>query len=53
MMAGVLRNVRKTDLLEPFPRIKAYRDRCFARPALGHTLEMYAARFGVSVDQIR
>ena len=53
MMAGVLRNVRKTDLLEPFPRIKAYRDRCFARPAWERTLEMYAARFGVGVDQIR
>lgn len=53
MMAGVLRNVRKTDLLEPFPLTKAYRDRCFARPAWERTLEMYAARFGVSVDQIR
>jgi glutathione S-transferase len=24
MMAGVLRNIRKTDLMEPFPRLKAY-----------------------------
>ena len=53
MMAGVLRNVRKTDLLDPFPKTKAYRDRCFARPAWERTLAMYAARFGVSVDQIR
>ena len=53
MMAGVLRNVRKTDLLDPFPKIKAYRDRCFARPAWEHTLQQYAARFGVSVDHIR
>lgn len=53
MMAGVLRNVRKTDLLDPFPNTKAYRDRCFARPAWERTLSMYAARFGVSVNQIR
>jgi glutathione S-transferase len=26
MMAGVLRNVRKTDLLDPFPNTKAYRE---------------------------
>ena len=53
MMAGVLRNVRKTDLLDPFPKTKAYRDRCFARPAWERTLTMYAERFGVSVEQIR
>ncbi len=53
MMAGVLRNVRKTDLLDPFPKTKAYRDRCFARPAWERTLEMYATRLGVGVDQIR
>ena len=53
MMAGVLRNVRKTDLLDPFPQTKAYRDRCFARPAWERTLRMYAERFGVTVDEIR
>jgi glutathione S-transferase len=53
MMASVLRNVRKTDLLDPFPQTKAYRDRCFARPAWERTLGMYAERFGVSVEQIR
>jgi len=53
MMAGVLRTVRKTDLLDPFPRTKAYRDRCFARPAWEATLKMYADRFGVAVDDIR
>jgi glutathione S-transferase len=53
MMAGVLRIVRKTDLLDPFPKIKAYRDRCFARPAWERALESYAERFGVGVDQIR
>lgn len=53
MMAGVLRNVRKTDLLDPFAKTKAYRDRCFARPAWERTLNLYAERFGVSVEQIR
>jgi glutathione S-transferase len=53
MMAGVLRNVRKTDLLDPFSNTKAYRDRCFARPAWQRTLRMYAERFGVSEDDIR
>lgn len=53
MMAGVLRTVRKTDLLDPFPKTKAYRDRCFARPAWERTLKMYADRFGVAVDEIR
>src|SRR6185503_10768919 len=33
MMSCVLRSIRKTDLMAPFPRIKAYYDRCFARPA--------------------
>ena len=45
MMAGVLRVVRKTDLLAPFPRIQAYYARCFARPAWERTLGMYAERF--------
>ena len=53
MMAGVLRGVRKTDLLQPFPRIKSYYERCFARPAWQRTLGLYAERLGVSVDDIR
>ena len=53
MMAGVLRGVRKTDLLDPFPRIQAYYARCFARPAWERTLRAYAERFGVGVDEIR
>lgn len=53
MMSGVLRTVRKTDLLDPFPKTKVYRDRCFARPAWESTLKMYAERFGVSVDDIK
>ena len=53
MMAGVLRNVRKTDLMAPFPRIKSYYERCFARPAWQRTLALYAERLGVNVDDIR
>jgi glutathione S-transferase len=53
MMANVLRGIRKTDLMEPFPRIKAYHERCHARPAWERTLGLYAERVGVSVDDIR
>jgi glutathione S-transferase len=53
MMAGVLRTIRKTELMEPFPGLKAYFERCFARPAWQRTLGLYAERLGVSVDGIR
>jgi glutathione S-transferase len=53
MMAGVLRTIRKTDLMEPFPRIKAYYERCFARPAWQRTLGLYAQRMGLNADDIR
>jgi glutathione S-transferase len=52
MMAGVLRTIRKTDLMDPFPRIKAYYARCTARPAWQRTLALYAERVGVNVDDI-
>ena len=53
MMAGVLRSIRKTDLMEPFPGVKAYYERCFGRPAWQRTLALYAERLGVEVDDIR
>jgi len=53
MMAGVLRGIRKTDLMDPFPRVKVYHERCFSRPAWQRTLALYADRIGVSVDEIR
>jgi glutathione S-transferase len=53
MMAGVLRTIRKTDLMEPFPRIQAYYERCRARPAWSRTLALSAERLGVNVDDIR
>jgi glutathione S-transferase len=53
LMANVLRGVRKTDLMDPFPRIKAYYERCHARPAWQRALGLYAERLGVNVDSIR
>jgi len=53
MMAGVLRGIRKTDLMEPFPHLKDYSERCLARPAWQRTLALYAERLGVKVDDIR
>ncbi len=53
MMAGVLRGIRKTDLMAPFPKLEAYYGRCFARPAWQRTLRLYAERLEVSIDDIR
>ena len=53
MMTSVLRSIRKTDLMEPYPRIKGYYERTHARPAWQRTLGLYAERLGVSVDDIR
>jgi glutathione S-transferase len=53
MMAGVLRTIRKSDLMKPFPKLRAYYERCFARPAWQRTLALYAERLRVSVDEIR
>ncbi len=53
MMAGVLRMIRKTDLLAPFPKLKAYYERCMARPAWQRTLALYAERLGVPIDNVR
>ena len=53
MLAGVLRRVRKTDLMEALPRVKAYCERCFARPAWQRTHGSCAERLGMSVEDIR
>ena len=52
-MASVLRTIRKTDLIDPFPRIKSYYDRCHARPAWQRTLTLAAERLSMSVDELR
>lgn len=53
LMACVLRGIRKTDLMQPFPRLQTYYERCLARPAWQRTLGLYAARLGIRVDDIR
>ena len=53
MMSCVLRGIRKSDMLEPYPGIKAYYARCMARPAWQRTLGLYAERLGVNLDGIR
>lgn len=52
-MANVLRTIRKTDLMEPFPRIKSYYERCHARPAWQRTLSLAAERLHRTVEQLR
>jgi glutathione S-transferase len=53
MMSCVLRSIRKTDLMDPFPRLKAYYKASIARPAWQRTLALSAERLGMSVDDIR
>ena len=53
LLASVLREIRKTDLMEPYPRLKAYFARAEARPAWQRTLGLYAERLGVTVADIR
>lgn len=52
-MASVLRTIRQTDLMEPFPRIKSYYERCHARPAWQRTLSLAAERLEMSVEKLR
>ena len=53
MMACVLRSIRKSDMMDAFPNVKAYYERCQARPAWQRTLSLYAERLGVSIDDVR
>ena len=53
MMANHLRSIRKTDLMEPFSRLKDYYERCHARPAWQRTLDLCAELLGVKVEDIR
>jgi glutathione S-transferase len=53
LLASVLREIRKTDLLDPYPRLKAYYARALARPAWERTLNSYSERLGVTVADIR
>ena len=53
LLATVLREVRKTDLLAAYPRLTAYYARAMARPAWQRTLALHAERLGVPVADIR
>jgi len=53
LLATVLRQVRKTGLIEGYPRLMDYYERALARPAWQRTLELHAARLGVPVEEIR
>jgi glutathione S-transferase len=52
LLASVLREIRKTDLLDPYPRLKAYYTCAMARPAWQRTLSLYAERLGVTAAEI-
>ena len=49
LLATVLREIRKTDLLAAYPRLTAYCARALARPSWRHTLRLYAKRLGVEI----
>ena len=53
LLVSVLREIRKTDLLDNYPLLKAYYNRALSRPAWQRTLESYAERLGVAVEDIR
>jgi len=44
LMAHTLDEIRDKRLIEPYPRVASYRERCFARPAWKRTIESYCAR---------
>lgn len=52
VLACVLRDIRTTDLLTAYPRLKAFYARAMARPAWTRTLELYAERLGVKAAAI-
>lgn len=53
LLATVLREVRNTDLMAPYPRLKEFYARALARPAWERTLALDAERLGVPVADIR
>jgi len=44
LMAHVLTQMKDDELIAPHERVKAYRDRCFARPAWQRVFDSYCAR---------
>jgi glutathione S-transferase len=52
LLTTVLREIRKTELMDSYPRLKAYYVRALARPAWQRTLKLYSDRLGVAVADI-
>jgi glutathione S-transferase len=52
LLATVLHEVRPTDLIDPYPRLRNYYARALARPAWQRTLATYADRLGFAVSEI-
>jgi glutathione S-transferase len=52
LIYSVLRGVRKTDIIEPYPRLKEFYVRVSARPSWHRTLESYSQRLGVTLADI-
>lgn len=46
LLASVLRQLRHTDLMDAYPRVKAFYDRALSRPAWLRTLDLHAERLG-------
>jgi len=53
LLATVLREICKTDLIDPYPRLKGYYARALACPAWHRTLVSYAERLGVCIADIQ
>ncbi|HYH95984.1 glutathione S-transferase family protein [Hyalangium sp.] len=53
LMTTVLREVRHGGVLERYPRVSAYRERCEARPSWQRTLDAYEQRLGVAAGSAR
>lgn len=53
LLATVLRQVRHTDLLDAYPRVKAHYTRALARPAWQRTLELCVVRQGGTASDLR
>ena len=53
LMTTVLREVRGSEVLAGFPRVRAYQQKCEARPAWQHTLQAYEQRLGAKPGSTR
>ena len=53
LLATVLREIRKTDLMNEYENVGAYYARAMDRPAWRKTMALYAERLGVTVAEIQ